>query len=129
MSETFATMIDKEHERLRKALEDLRAKQEELQVQRATIETELDALDAYEAARSGKARKSRGTTSRAPRGSRQQSVLAIIAKSKKGMTRGDILQAMGLKGNEVGERAVSNALTALKKAKRVTSKDRKYLAA
>jgi chromosome segregation ATPase len=128
MSETFATMIDKERERLQKALEDLRAKQEELQAQRATIEAELDALDTYEAARSGKARKTRGTVSRAPRGSRQQSVLAVIAKSKKGMTRGDILQAMGLKGNEAGERAVSNALTALKKAKRVTSRDRKYLA-
>jgi hypothetical protein len=128
MPETFATMIDKERERLRKALEDLRAKQEELQAQRATIEAELDALDTYEAARSGKTRKSR-TASRAPRGSRQQSVLAVIAKSKKGMTRGDILQAMGLKGDKVGERAVSNALTALKKSKRVTSKDRKYLAA
>jgi hypothetical protein len=129
MSEPLATIIDKERDRLRKALADLGAKQKELEAQRATLETELDALDAYEAARSGKARKSRGTISRAPRGSRQQSVLAIIAKSKKGMTRGDILQAMGLKGNEVGERAVSNALTALKKAKRVTAKDRKYLAA
>lgn len=128
MPETFATMIDKERERLRKALKDLRAKQEELQAQRATIETELDALDNYEAARSGKTRKSR-TASRAPRGARQQSVLAVIAKSKKGMTRGDILQAMGLKGDKVGERAISNALTALKKAKRVTSKDRKYLTA
>jgi hypothetical protein len=36
---------------------------------------------------------------------------------------------MGLKGNKGEERAISNALTALKKAKRVTSKDRKYLAA
>ena len=129
MPETFATMIDKERERLRKALEDLRTKQEELQAQRATIETELDALDTYESARSGKNRKTRKTASRTPRGSRQQSVLAVIAKSKKGMTRGDILQAMGLKGNKGGERSVSNALTALKQAKRVTAKDRKYLAA
>ena len=129
MSETFTTMIDKERERLTKALEDLRAKQDELQTQRATLETELDALDTYESARSGKTRKSRKTASRMPRGSRQQSVLAVIAKSKKGMTRGDILQAMGLKGNKGGERSVSNALTALKQAKRVTAKDRKYLAA
>ena len=129
MSETFTTMIDKERERLTKALEDLRAKQDELQTQRATLETELDALDTYESARSGKTRRSRKTASRTPRGSRQQSVLAVIAKSKKGMTRGDILQAMGLKGNKGGERSVSNALTALKQAKRVTAKDRKYLAA
>src|SRR5258708_37527919 len=128
MSEPLAAIIDKERDRLRKALADLRTKQQELEAQRATLETELDALDAYEAARSGKTRKSR-TVSRAPWGSRQQAVLAVIAKSRKGMTRGDILPAMGLKGNEVGERAVSNALTALKKAKRVTAKDRKYLAA
>jgi hypothetical protein len=129
MSEPLATIIDKERDRIRKALADLRAKQKELEAQRATLETELDALDAYEAARSGKTRKSRGTASRAPRGSRQQSVLAVIAKSKKGMIRGDILQALGLKGDKAGERAVSNALTVLKKAKRVTAKDRKYLAA
>jgi hypothetical protein len=129
MSEPLATIIEKERDRLRKALADLGAKQKELETQRATLETELDALDAYEAARSGTTRKSRKPISRVPRGSRQQSVLAVIAKSKKGMTRGDILQAMGLKGNEAGERAVSNALTALKKAKRVTSRDRKYLAA
>ena len=129
MSEPLATVIDKERDRLGKALADLRAKQKELEAQRATLETELDALDAYEAARSGKAKKSRKSASRAPRGSRQQSVLTVIAKSKKGMTRGDILQVMGLKGNEAGERAVSNALTALKKAKRVSAKDRKYLAA
>jgi Tfp pilus assembly protein PilN len=129
MSEPVATIIDKERDRLRKALADLRAKQKELEAQRATLETELDALAAYEAARSGKTRKSRKLVSRVPQGSRQQSVLAVIAKSKKGMTRGDILQVMGLKGNEAGERAVSNALTALKKAKRVTAKDRKYLAA
>jgi hypothetical protein len=42
----------------------------------------------------------------------------------------DTLRAeQALKGNKGEERAISNALTALKKAKRVTSKDRKYLAA
>ena len=128
MPENFTTMIDKDRERLRQALDDLRAKQAELQAQRAVIETELDALDTYEAARSGKTRKSR-TASRAPRGSRQQSILAVIAKSKKGMSRGEILQAMGLKGDQAGERSVSNALTALKKTKRVASQDRKYLVA
>jgi hypothetical protein len=128
MAEIFATMVDKERERLRKALQDLRAKQDELEAQRATIETELEALDTYEAARTGKIRKSK-TASRAPRGSRQQSVFELVAKQKKGISRGDILQAMGLKGNKAGEQSVSNALSALKKAKRVTSKDGKYFAA
>jgi hypothetical protein len=128
MAEVFATMVDKERERLRKALEDLRAKQDELQAQRATLETELEALETYEAARTGKTRKSKGA-SRAPRGSRQQSVLEFIAKNKKGIGRGGILQAMGLKGNKAGEQSVSNALSALKKAKKVTAKEGKYFAA
>ena len=128
MAETFTMMVDKERERLRKALEDLQAKGKELQTQCAAIETELVALEAYEAARSGKSRKSKRAT-RTPRGSRQQAVLEVIAKSKKGITRGDILQAMDLKGNKAGEQSVSNALSALKKAERVTSKDGKYLAA
>jgi hypothetical protein len=128
MPENFATLVDKERERLRKALEDLRAKQDELQAQRATIETELDALETYEAARSGKIRRSK-VASRAPRSSRQQSVLELIAKFKKGMGRGDIIQAMGLKGNKAGEQSVSNALTVLKKAKKVTAKEGNYFAA
>src|SRR6266849_4870073 len=128
MAENFATMVDKERERLRKALEDVRTKHEELQAQRATIETEIEALEAYEAARTGKTRKSK-PASRAPRGARQQAVLELITKYKKGITRGDILQAMGLKGNKSGEQSVSNALSALKKGKKVTSKDGKYLAA
>jgi len=128
MAENFATMVDKERERLRKALEDVRTKHEELQAQRATIETELEALEAYEAARTGKTRKSK-TGNRAPRGARQQAVLELITKYKKGITRGDILQAMGLKGNKSGEQSVSNALSALKKANKVTAKDGKYVAA
>jgi uncharacterized protein YlxW (UPF0749 family) len=68
MSEPLATIINKERDRLTKGLADLQAKQNELEAQRATLETELDALDAYEAARSGKTRKSRGTAARAPRG-------------------------------------------------------------
>jgi hypothetical protein len=128
MSESFATMVEKERERLRKALDDLHTKAEEVRTQRAAIETELKALDAYEAARTGKTSKSK-TGSRTPRGARQQSVLELITKHKAGVTRGDILQAMGLKGNKAGEQSVSNALSALKKANRVTSKDGKYLAA
>jgi hypothetical protein len=127
MAENFATMVDKERERLRKALQDLRTKQQELQAQRATIEAELEALDTYESARTGKTRKSK-SASRAPRGSRQQSVFELVAKYKKGVSRGDILQAMGLKGNKSGEQSVSNALSALKRANKITSKDGKYLA-
>ena len=43
------------------------------------------------------------------------------------MSRGEILEAMGLKGNKAGEMSVSNALTALTKASQVVRRDGKYI--
>ena len=127
MSDSFATMIGKERDRLSKELENIRSQEENLRTKGAAIEHELAALDAYEAAKSGKFK--RAATPRAPRGSRQSSVLELIAKHKGGIARGDILHAMHLKGNKGGEQSVSNALSALKKANKITSKDGKYRAA
>jgi hypothetical protein len=128
MSDSFGTMIEKERGRLSMELKNIRSQERGLRTKRAAIEHELAALDAYQAAKSGKV--NRAATSRAPRGSRQSSVRELIAKKHKGgITRGDILQAMHLKGNKGGEQSVSNALAALKKAKKITSKDGKYRAA
>jgi hypothetical protein len=127
MSDSFGTMIEKERGRLSMELKNIRSQERGLRTKRAAIEHELAALDAYQAAKSGKV--NRAATSRASRGSRQSSVRELIAKHKGGITRGDILQAMHLKGNKGGEQSVSNALSALKKAKKITSKDGKYRAA
>ena len=51
-----------------------------------------------------------------------------IIKQSHGVTRGEILEKMGLKGNKSGEMSVSNALTALTKNKQVARRDRKYVA-
>jgi hypothetical protein len=127
MSDSFGTMIEKERGRLSMELKNIRSQERGLRTKRAAIEHELAALDAYQAAKSGKV--NRAATSRASRGSRQSSVRELIAKHKGGITRGDILQAMHLKGNKGGEQSVSNALSALKKAKKITSKYGKYRAA
>jgi hypothetical protein len=127
MAETFAAMIPKERERLHKELENIHSQEEELRTKRTAVEHELNALDAYEAAKSGKPKRT--ATNRVARGSRQSSVLELISKHKGGVTRGDILEAMNLKGNKGGEQSVSNALSALKKGNKITSKDGKYVAA
>ena len=100
----------------------------------AEINRELSAIDAYEAAKSGKALPTRraqtGTrrTSRGRAGSKREQLLQIIKESHS-LTRGEILERMGLRGNKSGEMSVSNALTALTKGNQVRRDGRKYLSA
>jgi hypothetical protein len=49
------------------------------------------------------------------RGSKRDEFLKLIQESE-GLTRGEILEKMGLKGNKSGEMSVSNTLTALPKS-------------
>ena len=62
------------------------------------------------------------------RGSKRDELLNVI-RAGDGLTRGEILEKMGLKGDKAGEMSVSNALTALTKGNQVTRRDRKYVAA
>jgi hypothetical protein len=132
MADTFETFIEKERERLSKKREGAMTKLQEAENEIAEVERELAAIGAYEAAKAGKlpaARRGRTSGVRAARGSRQGAVLDLLSKSTSGMTRGEILEAMGLKGDKSGEQSVSNALNNLKKAKKVSSKDGRYQAA
>jgi TFIIF-interacting CTD phosphatase-like protein len=124
MSESVVSVLEKERARLNKQRDQVLARREKLDEEIARIDKELGAITAYEAAKQGKPK--RAASKRDPRGSRQQSILEVIAKHTKGITRGEILEAMNFKGNKAGEQSVSNALSALKKAKRIVSKDRKY---
>jgi hypothetical protein len=134
--ETFETFVQRERARLQGERETIFTQQQELENKLAEINRELSAIDAYEAAKSGKAparqtatrRTGSRRTSSTRRGSRRDELLAVI-KQGNGLTRGEILEKMGLKGNKSGEMSVSNALTALTKGKQITRKDRKYLAA
>ena len=130
--ETFETFIERERTRLHSEREAVFTQQQELETKLTDINRELTAIDAYEAAKSGKAspsRQPRPSRQRAGRsGSKREQLLAVI-RAAAGLTRGDILEKMGLKGNKSGEMSVSNALTALTKANQVRRREGKYHAA
>ena len=133
--QTFADFIIRDRERLHAEREQIVNQQHELEGKLAAINNEMRAIDAYEAAKAGKApapaRQPRSTRARpqAPRGSRREALMQVIKDNPIGLTRGEILERMGLKGNKSGEMSVSNALTALTKANQVTRRDGRYVAA
>ena len=134
--ETFEMFVQRERARLHGEREAIFTQQHELDGKLAEINKELSAIDAYEAAKSGKAPARQAATRRtgtrratgARRGIKRDELLNII-KQAAGLTRSEILEKMGLKGNKSGEMSVSNALTALTKGNQVTRRDRKYVAA
>ena len=131
----FAEYIGRERDRLNAEREAIITQQRELDQRLAEINREFQAVDAYEAAKSGKgptrqtgARKSSGVR-QARRGTRREELMNVIRQGR-GLTRGEILEKMGLKGNESREMSVSNALTALTKSRQVRrNEERKYVAA
>jgi hypothetical protein len=130
MAENFNDFITRERDRLRSERESVFTQQRELQSKLAEIDREMAAIEAYESAKSGKggaARQGRTTsTGRATRrGSKREELLTVIRDSQ-GLSRGEILDKMGLKGNKSGEMSVSNALTALTKNGQVKREGGKY---
>ena len=133
--QTFADFITRERERLHAEREQIFNQQHELENKLAEINRELSAIDAYEAAKTGKApaaaRQPRGTQAgpQVRRGSKRDALMQVIKDNPSGLTRGEILERMGLKGDKSGEMSVSNALTALTKANQVSRRDGRYVAA
>jgi hypothetical protein len=132
MTGTFQDFITRERERLNAERETIFNQQHELEQKLTAINNEMGAIDAYEAAKTGKAPLTRQTrTGRAPRarsGSKREQLLQVI-KDGNGLTRGEILEKMGLKGDKSGEMSVSNALTAPTKSNQVVRRDGRYIAA
>jgi hypothetical protein len=132
---TFADFIARDRERLHAEREQVFNQQHELENKLADINRELSAIDAYEAAKTGKTpavtRQTRGARARPParRGSKRDALMQVIKENPSGLTRGEILDRMGLKGDKSGEMSISNALTALTKANQVTRRDGRYVAA
>ena len=130
----FADYISRERERLNAERDAIITQQQELDKRLAEINREFQAVDAYEAAKSGKAaRQTTGKGSRGPRqgrrGSKREGIMQAIREAASGLTRGELLQKMGLKGDKSGEMSVSNALTALTKSNQVRRDGGKYHAA
>ena len=126
----FPEFIARERERLRAEREQVFNQQKELTRKLDAVNREFAAIGAYETAKTGKAARqaSAGRQSRTRRGSRREALLEIIRQSD-GLSRGEILERMGLKGDKSGEMSVSNALTALTKSNQVRREDGKYRAA
>ena len=139
---TFANFIKKERTRLDKARKDALASQAAVNKELDSIERELAALDAYQqatdgsgsftpakraAGKRGPAKGARRATGR--RGEKRRAVLDLIHKNPVGLSRGEILVQLGVKGDKSGEQSVSNALSALKKSEKVNNREGKYLPA
>jgi len=114
----FAEYIASEHERLANRKADLINQQRQIGDEIAAIDVEFKAIQAYEAAKTGKRNKSNGATrTRNVRpGSRRNEILELVSVNPTGMSRGRILDALGVKGDKSGEMSISNALTALTKS-------------
>jgi hypothetical protein len=124
----FAEFISRERDRLRAEREQVFNQQEELQRKLDAVNREFAAMEAYETTKTGKA--TRQTASRQPRarrGSRREALLELIRQSD-GLSRGELLERMGLRGDKSGEMSVSNALTALTKSNQVHREGGKYRA-
>jgi hypothetical protein len=126
----FSEFISRERDRLRAEREQVFNQQEELQRKLDAINREFAAIGAYETAKTGKAARQSpaGRQPRARRGSRREALLELIRQSD-GLSRGELLERMGLKGDKGGEMSVSNALTALIKSNQVHREGGKYRAA
>jgi hypothetical protein len=125
----FAEFISRERDRLRAEREQVFNQQEELQRKLDAVNREFAAMEAYETAKTGKAarREQADRQPRARRGSRREALLELIRQSD-GISRGELLERMGLKGDKSGEMSVSNALTALTKSNQVHREGGKYRA-
>lgn len=134
--ESFSVYMARERDRLRAEREEIFNRQEELQAKLDGINREFAAIEAYEVAKTGKQAANWGSSStrrpgpqtprrRARRGSRQEELLTLIRQGN-GLSRGEILERMGLKGDKSGEMSVSNALTALGKRNEVRREGGKY---
>jgi hypothetical protein len=123
----FSDYIARERERLSREREEIAHQKRELDNRFAAIDREFQALDAYQAAKTGKPSGGRGTQPQrqARRGSRREELLNLI-RDGNGLSRGDILERMGLKGDKSGEMSVSNALTALSQSNQIRREGGKY---
>jgi hypothetical protein len=141
----FADVMKRERERLNREREEIVTQQQELENKLTEIDRELAAIDAYAAAKSGKIASPRRPARGSPKGrasvpaspgeararlqreTRRGALLQVIRENPDGLTRGEILERMSLKGDKPAAKSISNALTALTKTNRVLRRDGKYL--
>lgn len=135
-SEPLNASIRNEGKRLRKARDKAAQKKREVEQELEAIERELAAIAAYEKAKVGtsalapkRGKGKRPAQRKAPRGEKRAAVIEVVSQHPDGLSRGEILNLMGVKGDKSGEQSVSNALSALTKQNQVGKRDGKYVPA
>ncbi len=128
--EETQAFITKQRDALLQQREAIFNQQQELQRQLDAVNQMLRKFDTFEgkAARNGQPTRARRAARGSRRGSRREELLQVIREGN-GLTRGEILKKMGLKGDKSGEMSVSNALTALTKSQQVSRRDGRYFVA
>jgi hypothetical protein len=134
MTEDLVAAIKAEKEELLRERENYLADQRRTAELIETVDTELKAIEAYEQTRTGKPPAANGANGKQTDRHRRRvgvrtTVLEVVAAAGSGLTRGEILAAMGLHGDKSGEMSVSNALTNLMKTHRVVREAGRYQAA
>jgi hypothetical protein len=127
LAETQA-FITRQREALLAQREAIFTQQAELQMQLDEVNGMLAKFDVFEG-KATRAPQARGRRTQSRRGSKRDGILQAIKGNAGGLTRGEILEKMGLKGDKSGEMSVSNALTALTKSNQVARRDGKYVSA
>ena len=128
LAETQA-FITKQREALIQQREAIFSQQHDLERQLADVNEMLGKFDAFEGKSTGpRTTRARSSSSGARKGSKRDGIIAVLAANPHGLSRGELLEKLGLKGDKSGEMSVSNALTALSKGNQVARKDGKYVA-
>jgi hypothetical protein len=109
----FATFIANERQRLQGERQQILNQQQEVGKRLDAINRELAAIDAYANATAGKPIIGSDRGRRVPR---RDALLALIRDDPEGLSRGDILDRLGIKGDKKQENNISNALTGLIKS-------------
>lgn len=122
----FSDYIAREHERLSRERQEISNQRRGLHNRLAAIDREFQALEAYQAAKTGTPSGRRTQMQRRTRrGSRREELLNLVREGN-GLSRGEILERMDLKGDKSSETSVSNALSTLIKRNQVRCEDGKY---
>src|ERR1700687_588968 len=116
MADELDAAITRQRERLTKTRNDVQGKIAKLQTQLAEIDRQFAAVVAYEQTLAGKlpvpaASKRQQSAKPTGRGEKQAEVLHALEQQPNGMTRGEVIDAIGLNGSKSGAQSVSNALT------------------
>ena len=122
----FASLMAEERTRIQDAIKAAKAKQQEAEREIAQLEAQNVAIMAYDAALKGKTAPKEPRAPRGRRGEKREAIRDLVAQHPDGITRGELLTAMQAHGDKSAEQSISNALSALKKAGRVTQEGRTY---